>query len=101
MAIDDAISMKNKLILALLLLSFSAFSWNYYQSKQRQPQTSPKKSGQANLKPQTLNPKPQTSTESYEALWSRVDSLQRKGLSKSALAVVKKIYEKATAENNP
>lgn len=38
---------------------------------------------------------------SYETLWKRVDSLDQKGLQKSALAVVLKIYEKASIEKNP
>ncbi len=76
--------MKNKIILALFLFSASAFAWNYFQSKQ---------------KPQTSKPKPQTA--SYGSLWNRVDSLQKKGLSKSALDVVMKIYAKAKTENEP
>lgn len=37
---------------------------------------------------------------SYEKEWKRVDSLQNKGLSKSALELVKAIYAKAKAEKN-
>ena len=36
----------------------------------------------------------------YASLWNKVDSLNGKGLPKSALEVVNKLYEKAKAENN-
>src|SRR5262249_37710320 len=42
-----------------------------------------------------------TVSTSYDSLWATVDSLQKKGLSKSALDVVMKIYAKAKSENNP
>jgi len=55
------------------------FSWNYYQSRPQQH------------KPKTSITKPQpVSAEPYETLWSRVDSLEKKGLNKSALTIVMK-----------
>lgn len=37
----------------------------------------------------------------YDQLWKKADSLMNKGLPKSALEIVVKIYQKAKAENNP
>ena len=36
----------------------------------------------------------------YEKLWQKVDSLDKKGLPKSALEVVEKIYKKAKEDKN-
>ena len=36
----------------------------------------------------------------YEKAWKRVDSLQNKGLTKSALEIVQVIYTKSKAEKN-
>lgn len=38
--------------------------------------------------------------DSYDKLWKKVDSCERKGLSESALNVVEGIYAKAKTENN-
>ncbi|MCE3229241.1 MAG: hypothetical protein K0S32_3792 [Bacteroidetes bacterium] len=38
--------------------------------------------------------------DNYDALWKRVDSCSRKGLTESALKVVEHIYDKAKTENN-
>src|SRR3569832_2431305 len=43
-------------------------------------------------------PKP---TKTFEQYWKQVDSLTKKGLSKSALEVVMDVYQKAKTENNP
>lgn len=47
-----------------------------------------------------VKPETQFVSGSYGQLWFRVDSLTKKGLSKSALESVKTIYKKAKAENN-
>jgi len=39
--------------------------------------------------------------DDYDRSWHKVDSLQKKGLPKSALAIVNRLYEKAKADNNP
>lgn len=39
--------------------------------------------------------------EKYKTDWSKVDSLERKGLPKSALEIIEQVYQKARAENNP
>ncbi|MGZ4047822.1 MAG: alpha-2-macroglobulin family protein, partial [Bacteroidia bacterium] len=53
---------------------------------------------QTNNKPTVLIfPKGST----YEKEWKKVDSLERKGLNKSALDVVNGIYDRAKSENNP
>ncbi len=39
--------------------------------------------------------------EKYRNEWSKVDSLERYGLPKSALEIIEQIYQKARAENNP
>jgi uncharacterized protein YfaS (alpha-2-macroglobulin family) len=44
------------------------------------------------------NPKPE---KTYGQYWKQVDSLTKKGLSKSALEVVIEVYKKAKAENDP
>src|SRR5436190_13306182 len=72
--------MKNKTGLALLLLfCVSAFSISF------QLQSPKKKSAPS---------------ESYDSYWRRVDSLAKKGLNKSALETVMKIYDKSKAEKN-
>jgi ATP-dependent Lon protease len=63
----------------LLLLIVSAFSISF------QLQTQKKKS---------------SPEESYSSYWRKVDSLAKKGLNKSALETVMKIYEKSKAEKN-
>jgi len=74
--------MKNKLGVTLLIFyCVSTFSISFNQQKQTQKKKSP------------VN-------ESYDGYWNRVDSLAKKGLNKSALETVMKIYEKAKAENN-
>src|SRR4051812_28350266 len=40
-------------------------------------------------------------TKTYNQYWMQVDSLTKKGLSKSALEVVMDVYRKAKAENDP
>ena len=40
-------------------------------------------------------------TENYSGLWNRIDSLEEKGLSRSALELSGEIFKKAQAENNP
>lgn len=39
-------------------------------------------------------------TENYSGLWNRIDSLEEKGLSRSALELSGEIFKKAQAENN-
>jgi uncharacterized protein YfaS (alpha-2-macroglobulin family) len=74
--------MKNKLGVTLLIFyCLSAFSINLYQQRQTQK-------------------KKPAMDESFAGYWSKVDSLAKKGLNKSALETVMKIYEKAKAENN-
>ncbi len=46
----------------------------------------------------SMDPSPEYKT--YEQDWKKVDSLQNKGLPKSALEVVESIYNKAKKENN-
>ncbi|MEO8085956.1 MAG: alpha-2-macroglobulin family protein [Bacteroidota bacterium] len=75
--------MKKKL--SILLVTFfcaTAFSFNYFQTTKQQTK------------------KKITTIESYTASWARVDSLSKKGLNKSALEIVMKIYNKSKAENN-
>ncbi len=74
--------MKNKLGFLLIFLCVSAYSLNYFQTTKQQ---SKKQSG---------------SSESYSSYWNKVDSLEKKGLNKSALETVMKIYAKSKAENN-
>src|SRR5688572_20257094 len=52
---------------------------------------------------QFYNPKPVkllAATGDYDKLWKRVDSLESKGLYKSASELVQKMFENAIAENN-
>ncbi len=77
--------MKNKLIITLLVLfCASAFSLAYLKQQQK-----------SKKKPVTLV------AGSYSQYWNTVDSLQKKGLNKSALDVVMKIYNRSKNENNP
>jgi uncharacterized protein YfaS (alpha-2-macroglobulin family) len=74
--------MKNKIIFTLLIFfCASAFTLNYFK-------TGPQKKKQ---------PAPASAFEPY---WHTVDSLQKKGLNKSALEIVMKIYDKARLEKN-
>src|SRR4051812_16038786 len=45
--------------------------------------------------------KAQTRPFTYDQYWKKVDSLAKKGLSRSALEVVMDVYQKAKAENDP
>ncbi|MGZ3921157.1 MAG: hypothetical protein ACXVC7_12725, partial [Bacteroidia bacterium] len=38
--------------------------------------------------------------DSYTALWKRIDSCEKKGLTESALKIVEVIYSKAKTDNN-
>ena len=69
--------MKNKLSVTLLIFfCVSAFSTSLFQVKPTQEKKAP-------------------ANQNYAGYWNTVDSLAKKGLNKSALETVMKIYEKA------
>lgn len=69
---------------ALAFLSLSAVSFNLLTRND------------LSVKSSNFNVKPLT----YEQLWKKADSLERKGLTKSQLEVVRLVYNKAKLENN-
>jgi 5-hydroxyisourate hydrolase-like protein (transthyretin family) len=69
---------------ALAFISLSAVSFNFL-TRNNMSENSPN----VNVKPQT-----------YDQLWKKADSLEKKGLTKSQLEVVKLIYDKAKLEKN-
>ena len=76
--------MKNKIsVLLLLLFCATAFSISILRDHK-----------------QTRKPTVVSET-TYDSYWNKVDSLAKKGLNRSALETVMKIYSRALAENNP
>src|SRR6185503_14365339 len=74
--------MRNKLITAVFFLMTATALPGYFLLQKPRPQ------------------KKSVTPGSYESYWNKVDSLQKKGLSKSALEVIGKIYDKSKADNN-
>ena len=75
--------MKNKILLTIsFVFCATAFSFNYFLQQKKQPQ---KKS------------QPPVAFSKY---WLTVDSLEKKGLNKSALETVMKVYKKSLDEQN-
>ncbi len=74
--------MKNKIGFLLIFLFVSAYSFNRLQTVKQKPKIN------------------SPVTESYSSLWSKADSLEKKGLNKSALETVMKIYLLSKNENN-